>query len=152
MKNALFAIVTLAATLTAATGFADEARDGRPLLKTSIGAGFVPEIYAGYESCTITDRAVVKVTNSAFFSTKEVTPLTVRELGKVFAAIEEARAAGLSDLGPAPMDAPLRVTQAFRADGTTVLLQGVENYRIVENQSMSGQGLAFILKKHCGQF
>jgi hypothetical protein len=73
-------------------------------------------------------------------------------LGKVFAAIEEARAAGLSDLGPAPMDAPLRVTQAFRADGTTVLLQGVENYRIVENQSMSGQGLAFILKKHCGQF
>jgi hypothetical protein len=153
MKKTLFAIVTIAATLNAANGIADDSlADGRPLLKTSIGAGFVPELYAGYESCTITDRAVVKVTESAFFSTKEVTPLTVRSLEKVFTAIEEARAAGLSDLGPAPLDAPLRVTEAFLADGTTVLLLGVENHRIVENQSMSGQGLAFILKKHCDLF
>lgn len=152
MKNKLFAIVAIAVTLTAANGFADAAREGRPLLKTSMGAGFVPEIYASYETCTVTDQAVVKVTQSAFFSTKEVTPLTAPALDKVFAAIEEARAAGLSDLGPAPMDAPLRLTEAFRADGTKVLLQGVQSDRIVENQSMSGQGLVFILKKHCGPF
>ena len=153
MKNALFAIVTIAATLTAANGFADwPVADGRPLLKTSIGVGFVPEIYAGHESCTITDRAVIKFTQTAFFSTKEVTPLALQSVEKLTAAIEEARVAGLSDQGPAPMDAPLRVTQAFQADGTTVLLQGVENHRIVENQSMSGQGLIFIIKKHCDLF
>jgi hypothetical protein len=92
------------------------------------------------------------VTQSAFFSTKEVKPLSLQSLEKLTTAIEEARVAGLSDQGPAPMDAPLRVTQAFRADGTTVLLQGVENDRIVENQSMAGQGLIFIIKKHCDLF
>lgn len=153
MKNALFAIVTIAATLTAANGFADDRpADGRPLLKTSIGAGFVPELYAGYESCTITDKAVVKVTQSALFTSKEVTPLTQLSLDKLLDAVKEAEAAGLSDLGPAPADAPFRVTEAYRADGTKVRLQGVEEYRFLENQSMAGQGLIFIVKKHCGLF
>lgn len=152
MRPTQSVLTALAISLFANAAGADELiNTGRPLLQTSISAGFAPPLFRGSESCTIKENAVVKAVHSSLFSTSETQPLTRADLEAFDAALAEAQAAGLTDKGPAPLDAPWRMNSAFLPDGTRILLSGIENGRIIENQSSAADGLLFVLQKHCGR-
>ena len=152
MQKVLLSVAFMASVLSASSF----ASDTTVSLRKHMSSGFAPEQYSGYKSCVINGAGMTVEKNIAAVTVQEVKTLTRFDKEYLVKELEIAQAAGLSDKGPAPMDAGSTTYSALLADGTELLLKGFKNsagtndLRRVENQSMSAQGLIFMLDNLCG--
>lgn len=152
MQKLLSSLALLSSVLSAPSF----ASDTTISLRKHSGSGFAPVQYSGSKSCVINGAGLTIEKSMAAVTVQEVKILTRFDKDYLAKELDQAAAAGLSDKGPAPTDAGYTTYSALMADGTEVVLKGIKNsagtsdLRIVENQSMSAQGLIFMLDNLCG--